>query len=157
MDWIQQMAVFSPGDLASFELPLEEQYRYTDPLTSVTYVARNYGTETLNGATVARSSGARMLEYAARLASETYELDGPPDPVTHDLTYRRDPVTREPICKLGSGGVVDASACEAAKARIRRFSSNLDTIRQVGPSATARSTGRSVRSTPAQEARRRGE
>lgn len=132
MDWIQQMAVFSPGDLASFELPLSEQVRYTDPLTAVTYVARNYGSETLNGATVARSSGARMLEYAARLAAEAYETDGPPDPVTHELTYRRDPVTREPICKLTSGGVPDAAACEAAKAHIRRYSSNLDTIRQVG-------------------------
>jgi hypothetical protein len=135
MDWIQQMAIYSPGDLASYELPPSEQVRYVDPLTTVTYVARNYGSERINGKAVSRSSGARMLQYASQLAQQTYKISGTPDPQTGEVAYERDPSTREPVCKLtkvvASSTVPDVEGCEAAKAHIRRYSSNLDSMREV--------------------------
>ena len=90
--------------------------------------ARDYGVESIGGKTVYRSGGARMIQYANELASKHFVgTMGPKGQFTADL----DPVSREPQCKAS-----DELSCSAAKAEVRRWSSNLDTLRQLGPEAT---------------------
>jgi hypothetical protein len=125
MDWVAQMRIFTPGGLETVSLPLDQQIRYSDPATGIVYAARNYGKELVNGQPVARTSGARMLEFAAQLANRTFVTLGT-DPVTGETTYKRDPATREPIC------AVAAPECAANRTTLRLYSANIDSVRQLG-------------------------
>jgi hypothetical protein len=126
MDLIDQMRIFSPGDAASLSLPPSELVRYRDPLTGIEYVARNYGTETVNpaiGFEVAKSVGARMLQHANYLAQIAYKLAQPPDPVTGELVYATD-----------ANGNAVANATGTAKesaTMLKGYASNIDTVRQL--------------------------
>ncbi len=52
--------------------PPNEIVAFTDPVSSITYRARNYGTETVAGQVVQRAAGARMLQWANRLLTVAY-------------------------------------------------------------------------------------
>ncbi|MDB4997606.1 MAG: hypothetical protein JWM74_5038 [Myxococcaceae bacterium] len=125
MDWVDQMRIFTPGGPETVALPLDQQIRYADAATGLVYAARNYGKELVNGQPVARTSGARMLEFASQLANKTFVVLST-DPVTGEATYKRDAATREPIC------AIEAKACEANKAQLRLYSANIDSVRQLG-------------------------
>jgi hypothetical protein len=124
MDLASQARIFSAGDGGSVSLLPSEQVRYNDPNTSITYVARNYGTEVVNtrNAPVMRTPGARMLQYANQLAEKTYQTTTK-DPVTGELAYVKD-TSGNPVCKVG----VD---CAALTSKLKSFSSNIDTVRQI--------------------------
>jgi hypothetical protein len=126
MDLVDQMRIFSPGDAASVSLAPNQQVRYRDPLTGLEYVARNYGTETVNpavGFAVAKTVGARMIQQANYLASVAYQVTQPPDPVSGELTYDVD----------ASGNVIvnPGAAAQDAATMLKNYASNIDTVRQL--------------------------
>ena len=124
LDWVQQMRIFSAGGSDTISIAAADQVHYTDPFTGTEYIARNYGTEQVAGVTTARGSGHRMLQYATNIATAAYAST--PDPVTGAPVWTEDPVTHQPQCTLAS-----ADLCSAAATQIRRFSSNLDTLREL--------------------------
>ena len=98
MNLVDQMRIFSLGDVGTVSLPVEQQIRYRDPFSGIEYVAKNaggpdYGSEVVNpslGFAVAKTIGARMLQHANYLAQLAYQVSHPPDPVTGELTYDTD-------------------------------------------------------------------
>ena len=124
MDWVQQMRIFSAGGSDTISIAPADQVHYTDPFTGTEYIARNYGTEQVAGQTTARGSGHRMLQYATSLATSAYQYTI--DPSTNAPVWVTDPVTHAPICTLPT-----ADACTTVATQIRRFSSNLDTLREL--------------------------
>jgi hypothetical protein len=125
MDMAAQMRIFSTGDRSTVALLPTEQIRYQDPFSSMIYVARNYGSERVNMRVlpVQRSPGARMLQYANQLAEATFEVSSK-DAVTGEINYVKD-ASGNPVCKAG----VD---CAGNTAKVKAFSSNIDTVRQLG-------------------------
>ncbi|HSY20478.1 MAG TPA: zinc-dependent metalloprotease [Polyangiaceae bacterium] len=126
MDLIDQMRIFSPGDAASLSIPDAQEVRYRDPLTGIEYVAKNYGTETVNsniGYGVAKSVGARMLQQANMLAQTAYSVSTPPDPVTGELTYDQD--------AQGNAIPTAGTAAQSAATFLKGFTSNIDVVRQL--------------------------
>ncbi len=124
LDLASQVRIFSAGDGGTVSLLPSEQVRYTDPATAITYIARNYGDEIVNSRNgpVKRTPGARMLQYANQLAEKTFQTTSK-DPVTGELVYVKDG-SGSPVCK---GGI----DCASQSSRLRSFSSNIDTVRQV--------------------------
>ena len=124
MDTTAQLRIFSTGDGATVSLLPNEQVRYTDPLSSITYVAKFFGTERINtrNAPVMRTPGARMLQFANELAEATFETTAK-DPVTGELTFVKD-AGGNPVCKV-------AATCTAQTAKLKSYSSNIDTVRQL--------------------------
>ncbi len=55
--------------------PADENYTFFDPKTGLKYRAHSAGTETVMGLDYQRSAGARMLEYANKLVSWTYQVE----------------------------------------------------------------------------------
>ena len=126
MDLVDQMRIFSPGDAATLSIPPADLVSYRDPLTSIEYVAKNYGTEWVNpaiGFEVAKNIGARMIQHANYLAGLAYQTSGPPDPTTGELTYATD-AQGNPIPILTGGGPNAATI-------LKGYASNLDTVRQL--------------------------
>lgn len=132
MDWNNQLRVWYPDSDGSLPVPLTEQIRYQDPISGVLYAARSYGKETIAGRQVQRATGSRMLQYANDFAATAF-VTLSTDPVTGMHTYQKAGVANEPVCKT-IPGVPTADqelACANAKKRIKYFSSNLDTMREI--------------------------
>ncbi len=130
MDYIDQLRVYSPGGGDTISIDPKEQVRYRDPATGVEYVARTYGKEMVNAKNgmTEKSSGARMIQYANSVARANYVLDGAApsggvDPVNGELTFLKDS-QNNPLCKPGND-------CAAANQKLKLYSANLDSIRQL--------------------------
>jgi hypothetical protein len=132
LDLVNQMRIFSLGDAATVSLPVEQQIRYRDPLSGIEYVAKgtgspDYGTEQINypniGFEVQKTIGARMLQHANYLAQLGYEVSGPADPTTGELTYLTD----------GQGNLVPktSQAAQDAATMLKNYASNIDVVRQL--------------------------
>jgi hypothetical protein len=123
MDWVDQMRILSPGGAETISWAANQQIHYTDPFTGVQYIARDYGTESVGGLTTQRGSGARMLQYAKDLAMASYKytLDANNDPV-----WALD-ANKQPVCTLDT-----TDACGVAATNIRRYSANIDSLRELG-------------------------
>jgi hypothetical protein len=87
-DWIDMMRIFRLGTSSTPLFPLAEQATWVDPLSGQSYVAHRYGTEVLDGQSLDRGIGARMLDWMNTLTGEAYETTGI-DPVTGGLTYAK--------------------------------------------------------------------
>ena len=122
MDWVNMMRVYTPNGPESVSYGDDAFIRYTDPLTGVLYVARDYGKEAYGTQNVNRGIGARMLDYAHSIARATYQYT---EGDNGDAVWTRDSF-QQPICKLA-----DVNACNAAAQKVRYFSSNLDTLREL--------------------------
>ncbi len=72
-DWVNQARIAA---LASDQpaWPDNEVYAFFDPKSGMNYRAHSSGSETLLGATVQKSAGARMLEWANRLLAIAYDV-----------------------------------------------------------------------------------
>jgi hypothetical protein len=126
MNLVDQLRIFSPGDVGTVSLPPDQQVRYRDPVTAIEYEAKNYGSEWVNpaiGFAVAKSAGARMIQHANYLASIAYQQTQPPDPVTGELTYAYNS-NNDPIQNA-------TPQAQNAAAMLKGFASNLDTVRQL--------------------------
>ena len=123
MDVVDQARIFSPGGADTISIDPNEQVRYKDPLSGIVYVARTYGKERVNvkSAMVERAGGARMIQYANQLAADTYVVDSI-DP-SGELTYHKD-AKGQVVCK-------DEILCFTNNATLKKFSANLDVVRQL--------------------------
>jgi len=125
MDLVDQMRVFSPGDAASLSIPADQQVRYADPVTGIEYVAKNYGTETVNpniGFPTAKTIGSRMIQHANYLAKIAYQVTNT-DATTGELTYATD--------SQGNPVMNSGQAAQDAATMLKNYASNLDTVRQL--------------------------
>jgi len=136
MDFIQQMRIATVGGPEGVSIDPSEQVRYRDPQTGIVYVARNYGTESINaklGYAVHKGMGARMLQYANGIAKKNWKTTAE-DSVTGELTYEKD--------SSGALTCINPDGCDAAKLTLKNFSGNLDLVRELtlffgfGPSLT---------------------
>jgi hypothetical protein len=110
MDWYDQMRIFVEGGDEAVSVN-GKTIRFEDPESTIVYVARDYGSEVVNGKAVPRNSGGRMLRFANDLRKEAYELSG--DAVVLD--------------SAGRPKVANAKAAQ----RLRRYVANLAVVRQL--------------------------
>jgi hypothetical protein len=87
-DWMDMMRIFRLGTNSAPLFPPAEQATWVDPLSGQSYVAHRYGTEVLDGQSLDRGIGARMLDWMNTLTGEAYETTGI-DPVTGGLAYAK--------------------------------------------------------------------
>ncbi len=130
MDQNNQMRIWYPDSDGNVPVPVDQQVRYSDPISGILYAARSYGRETIAGRQVQRATGSRMLQYANDFATSAFVILST-DPVTGVHTYQRAGVANEPVCKTFAGVDDQDIACANAKKRIKLFSSNLDTMREI--------------------------
>jgi hypothetical protein len=121
MDLIDQARVFSPGDPASQSIQPAQQVAYRDPSTGVEYIARNYGTETINGIATAKSMASRMIQYANSLAQAAFEVASVA--ASGELVYVLD-AQGDPVPKT-------TQQAQDAATMLKSFSSELDVMRQL--------------------------
>jgi hypothetical protein len=143
MDWLDQARIYSPGGGDTVSYPLDEQIRYVDPISGIEYAARRYGFETVNSLQpantalggvnpwpgVATTAGARMLQWANTLASETFVVTST-DPVTGELTYQPASsgcvnAVNEVCC------ATDLVTCTQFANKLTGLSGNISTVRQL--------------------------
>jgi hypothetical protein len=122
MDLIDQLRIFSPGDAASLSIPADQTVRYRDPSSGIEYVAKNYGTETINGIATAKSVASRMIQYANSLAQAAYVSVPTADP-TGELTYLLDK-SNNPVARTGQ-------PAQDAATMLKSYTTNIDVVRQL--------------------------
>jgi hypothetical protein len=126
LDFVDQIKIFEPGDPGSSALSPAQEVRYRDPLTGIEYLAQSYGTEVVNpaiGFDTQKGIGARMIQHANYLAQLSYQLNGPPDPVTGELTYAQD--TQGNAIPLAAQSAMDAATM------LQGYASNLDIVHKL--------------------------
>lgn len=77
-DVISQMRIWTPDGKEAVTIPVSETVRFRDPYTGIVYVARTYGTESINSARgpVQKTMGARMIQYANEMAAKAFNSSG---------------------------------------------------------------------------------
>jgi hypothetical protein len=74
-DWINMMRIYRIGDSSNpFEESDTPRVTWVDPLSGQAYVARSYGSESIDGQTVDRGIAARMLDWMNELTRQAYEV-----------------------------------------------------------------------------------
>jgi hypothetical protein len=96
-DWIDMMRIFRLGTNSAPLFPPEQQATWVDPLSGQSYVAHRYGNELIDGQSLDRGIGARMLDWMNVLTAEAYETQGT-DPSTGGFDYVRDE-SGQPVVK----------------------------------------------------------
>jgi hypothetical protein len=126
LNLVDQVRILSPGDPGSGAFSPSGQIRYRDPLTGIEYLAKRYGTESVNpaiGFPVEKGIAARMLQQANYLATQAYQISQPPDPATGELTYDTD----------AQGNAIPLATQAAADMAtiLKNYASNLDITRKL--------------------------
>jgi hypothetical protein len=121
MDFIDQLRIFSPGDAASLSIQPSQEVGYRDPATGIEYVAKNYGVESINGITTAKSVGSRMIQYANSLAQTAYQVASTQP--NGELSYVRD-AAGNPVPNTGQ-------AAQDAATMLKSYTTNIDVVRQL--------------------------
>jgi hypothetical protein len=75
MTLMNKMRVWIDGQVGQVTIPDAEQVRYTDPASGYTYVARKYGSDTIDGKVVDRGIASRMLNHANAYLAAAYVVD----------------------------------------------------------------------------------
>ncbi len=125
IDAIDQLRIFSPGDAASLSIKPSQEVAYRDPATGIEYVAKNYGTESINpavGFLTAKSVGSRMIQYANSLAQAAYQVAST-DPTTGELTYVTD--------AQGLSVAKTDQVSQDAATLLKSFTTNVEVVRQL--------------------------
>jgi hypothetical protein len=121
MDFIDQLRIFSPGDAASLSIEPSQEVAYRDPATGIEYVAKDYGVESINGITTAKSVGSRMIQYANSLAQTAYQVAS--TQANGELVY---------VADANGNSVPNTSqAAQDAATMLKSFTSNIDVVRQL--------------------------
>ena len=99
---IHKMRVWVEGGPEQIDVPEEDRVRFRNPETGITYVARRYGTDRVDGLEIDRGIGSRMIRRANQLVMDTYAVqrDASLRPIIAadgSVTVVLDPVTRQPL------------------------------------------------------------
>lgn len=122
--WIDEARLAVYADEAVW--PNDQVYAFHDPVSAMTYKAHQVGTETVLGTTRQKGVGARMIQWANRLAALAYvvALDGSGDPRLNSdgsLQYELDANNRPQLNPDNPG----------ADAVLRKYVDNLDLMHQL--------------------------
>lgn len=123
--WVHEARIAAlPSEVP--EWPADEIVAFSYPVSGVTYRARSYGQEALFGQSVERAAGARMLQWANRLASLAYEVERDASDERIFLPDGR------PMFVLDAAGkpVLDPTGSAAAAALVK-YVDQIDLMRQV--------------------------
>ena len=124
MGLMNKMRVWIHGQVGEMDLPEAEQIRFRDPDSGYTYVARRYGMEQIDGKSVERGIGSRMLQHAASLMTAAYRVERKEGQIVTDEFG-------QPVLVLDDDGqpiTVDPTKV----AEFRRYVGLVDAIRQLG-------------------------
>ncbi len=75
-DWVDLMRIYQLGTNADPGLDDKVAVVFQDPVSGEVYTARSYGRETIEGRSVERGVGARILEWANILAAKAFQVKG---------------------------------------------------------------------------------
>lgn len=87
-NWVDLMRIYKVGTDPEPAFGPEERVVFRDPLSGELFVAHGIGKETMDGRSIERGVGARVLEWANTLAAQAFEVETI-DPVTGELTFVR--------------------------------------------------------------------
>ncbi len=123
MTLVNKLRIWIDGDSAPV-LPATRQVRLSDPRTGYTYVAGRFGADVVDGKTIDRGIGSRMLQRANELVLQAYEVkrDAAGKPALDE--------TGRPEVVMAEGGqpkVVSA----VAEASLRKYIGLVDAMRQI--------------------------
>ncbi|MDX2052721.1 MAG: hypothetical protein SFV15_10045 [Polyangiaceae bacterium] len=78
-----KMRIWIDGYLGEFNIPADQQIRFTNPESGLTYIARKYGPDEIDGKVVDKGVASRMLDRANQLLLLTYQVkrDGQGAPI----------------------------------------------------------------------------
>ncbi len=125
MQLTNKLRIWALGTTEQVAIPEAQQARFYDPTSGYTYVARRYGSETIDGKSVDKGIASRMVAHANALITGAYE-------VQHDANGK--PVLDSfgtPTVVLDADGapvVKDATAL----GRLTKYVGLLDAARQIG-------------------------
>ncbi len=120
-----KMRVWVQGSVSGeLDIPENEQIRFSDPDSGITYVARRFGTETLYGKVVDTGIASRMLARANQLLANAYEVE------EDDQGQVFDEFGRPVIVRDENGAFVRREAADAYN-KMRRYVGTLDAAVQV--------------------------
>ncbi|MFT3770986.1 MAG: hypothetical protein QM820_36680 [Minicystis sp.] len=74
MNLVNKMRIWIDGQVGGVNVPLDQQVRFTDPVSGYTYIARKYGNETIDGKAVDRGIASRMIAHANALLVASYQV-----------------------------------------------------------------------------------
>jgi hypothetical protein len=72
-----KLRVWVSGLSGELDIPEAQQIRFTNPESGITYIARRYGDDVIDGKTVDKGIGSRMLAQANALLAGTATRQGP--------------------------------------------------------------------------------
>lgn len=116
-----KMRVWVDGMTGELKIPDAVQARFTNPESGYTYVAKKYGPQTIDGKTVDKGIGSRMISRGNALLKEVYETSGVDAYGSPIVTYNSN---NEPVLKQGYS--------EAALNELRAWVGTLDAAVQIG-------------------------
>jgi hypothetical protein len=127
MALVNKLRIWIDGQVGGVDLPEPEQIRFTDPESGYTYIARKYGSETIDGKTVDKGIASRMLQHANELLAASYEVetDASGAPVRDAFGA--------PVLKKGADGQpvpLDPDTTRAGE--LNSYIGLLDALRQIG-------------------------
>jgi hypothetical protein len=109
------------------DVPQAEQVRFTDPASGYTYIARTYGTESIDGKTVDKGIAARMIQHANDLVIASYEVE-----VDAGGLVVRDEFGAPAVKKDASGQPILLDADASKIGDLGNYVGLLDATRQIG-------------------------
>lgn len=124
-DWVNQARI-THSLQETPDWPVSETVVFVDPKAGLTYRARSTGTELLLGHARQKAAGARMLEWANRLATYAYEVER--DGQGHPL-FQPDGTPR--FIRDGQGNPVPDSTHPGAAAVLQNYVDQIEMFRQL--------------------------
>lgn len=129
MTLIHKMRVWVDGDEGNisdqaFPQPAD-QIRFVDPASGFTYIARRFGTETVDGRTVEKGIGSRMLQHANDLLAQAYVTDDNTDGTPKVDSFG------SPVLKLDAQGQPQLRT-PTGGGNFTRYRGVVDSVRELG-------------------------
>jgi hypothetical protein len=131
MALVDKLRVWVAGGNGAVILPDEEQIRFRDPESGYTYIARRYGTETIDGKVVEKGIASRMLQHANDLLAASYEVErdaaGAP---------ALDAYGSPTLVKDAGGQPIPLDPDKSELAALRSYVGLVDSVREIGVKLT---------------------
>jgi len=74
LDTIHRMRIWSEGGPEQIDVPASERVRFRNPESGITYVARRYGSDQVDGETIDQGIASRMIAHANELLADAYQV-----------------------------------------------------------------------------------
>jgi hypothetical protein len=126
LDLARKMWIWIDGHIGEFNVPEDQQVRFTDANSGFTYIARMYGDDMIDGRVVDKGIGSRMLQHANLLLEQVYQVERDTD---NEIIYNE---FGQPQIRYVDGlAVQSASASYDRIAALKAYVGLLDTAVQI--------------------------